>query len=85
MPFNPKKIGIFGSYSRGEHSNDSDIDILYQFDSKYSLFDLAGLQIELEEQLKKEVDLVEYTAIHPLLKDRILSDLKMIYELKEMK
>ena len=79
-PFNPKKIGIFGSYSRGENTNDSDIDILYLFDSKYSLFDLAGLQIELEEKLKKDVDLVEYTAIHPLLKEKILKDLKMVYE-----
>ncbi|MGC4128117.1 MAG: nucleotidyltransferase family protein [Bergeyella sp.] len=79
-PFNPIKIGIFGSFARGENTDESDIDILYQFDSRYSLFDLAGLQIELQEKLNKEVDLVEFTAIHPLLKDRILSDSKIVYE-----
>jgi predicted nucleotidyltransferase len=79
-PFKPSKIGIFGSYSRGENTEESDIDILYSFDSKYSLFDLAGLQMELQDKLHKEVDLVEFTAIHPRLKARILNDAKIVYE-----
>lgn len=79
-PFKPTKIGIFGSYSRGENTADSDVDILYSFNSKYSLFDLVGLQLELQEKLKKEVDLVEFTAIHPQLKTRILNDAKIVYE-----
>lgn len=80
MPFKPIKIGIFGSYSRGEETKDSDLDILYSFDSKYSLFDLLGIQFELENKLKKEVDLVEFTAIHPKLKTKILNDAKIVYE-----
>lgn len=79
-PFNPTKIGIFGSYSRGENTSESDIDILYSFESKYNLFDLVGLQLELEEKLQTEVDLVEFTAIHPRLEARILNDTKIVYE-----
>ena len=79
-PFRPSKIGIFGSYSRGENTQDSDIDILYSFNSKYNLFDLVGLQIELQEKLQKEVDLVEFTAIHPKLQNRILNEAKIVYE-----
>ena len=79
-PYNPTKIGIFGSYSRGENTENSDIDILYSFNFKYSLFDLAGLQIDLQERLNKEVDLVEYSAIHPKLSEKILFDEKVIYE-----
>lgn len=79
QPYKPVKIGVFGSYARGENHEGSDVDILYQFDSKYSLFDLAGLQMELESKLLKDVDLVEFTAIHPLLKNRILKDVKIIY------
>ena len=79
-PFNPNKIGIFGSYSRDENTEESDIDILYSFDSKYSLFDLAGLQMELQEKLHKGVDLVEFSAIHPRLKAQILNDAKIVYE-----
>lgn len=78
-PFNPVKIGIFGSVARNESASGSDIDILYDFDSKYSLFDLGGLQVQLQEALKKEVDLVAFSHIHPLLKDRILSEVKIVY------
>jgi predicted nucleotidyltransferase len=78
-PFNPSKIGIFGSAARGENTAESDIDIVYEFKSQYNLFDLGGLQVELEEALGKEVDLIEINCIHPLLKDHILSDVKMVY------
>lgn len=67
-PFKPTKIGIFGSVARNEASDQSDIDILYSFASKYSLFDLVGLQIKLQEALNKDVDLVEFSTIHPKLK-----------------
>lgn len=77
--FKPTKIGIFGSAARGEDTPNSDIDILYDFDTKYSLFDLGGLLVELEEALGKKVDLVSFSAIHPLLRDRILSEAKIVY------
>jgi len=43
---------------------------------------LAGLQIKLQELLKKNVDVVEFIAIHPGLKDRILTDAKIFYGAK---
>ena len=79
-PFKPTKIGVFRSYSRGENTENSDIDILYSFNSKYNLFDLVGLQFELQEKLQKAVDLVEFTAIHPRLQNRILNEAKIIYK-----
>ncbi|MDD2300099.1 MAG: nucleotidyltransferase family protein [Fermentimonas sp.] len=79
-PHNPVMIGVFGSFARGDNTINSDIDILYQFDSKYSLFDLADIKFELEKKLNRDVDLVELTAIHPLMRDRILSDTKIVYE-----
>jgi len=80
-PYNPTKIGIFGSVARNEDKENSDIDILYSFNSIYTLFDLAGIQIELEEKLNKEVDLVEYSTINHRLKETILLDSKLIYGL----
>ncbi|MCX6720843.1 MAG: nucleotidyltransferase family protein [Candidatus Staskawiczbacteria bacterium] len=70
-----KRASIFGSYARGEQKKKSDVDILieYRNDDK-SLFDLAELQIELEEKLKKKVDLGEYSNIRPQIKDRILNE-----------
>ncbi len=69
------KAGIFGSYARGEATKKSDVDILIKVKAKkFSLFDLAGLEIELEEKLGKKVDLLTYNSIHPLLKERILKE-----------
>jgi len=68
-----KKAGIFGSYARGEQRKNSDIDILIQRPKKMSLFDLTGLEMILEEKLKKKVDLLTYNSINHLLKERILN------------
>ena len=67
-----KKAGIFGSYSVGENTRNSDIDILVQT-SRPMGFEFAGMQIDLSEALNKKVDLVTYKYIHPKLKDRILN------------
>lgn len=68
------KAGIFGSYARGEERKRSDIDILIQFKGRKSLLDLAHLELELEDELGKKVDLLTYNSIYPPLKDRILKD-----------
>lgn len=78
-PFNPTKIGIFGSVARNGTSKDSDIDILYHFKDTIGLFKLIGLQQELQEKLNKKVDLVSEKYVHPKLKPYILKDLKVIY------
>jgi len=69
------KAGIFGSYARGEAKKRSDIDILIQVKKgKFSLFDLIGLQQELEEHLGKKVDLLTYKGLSPYLKNYILKE-----------
>jgi len=73
-----KRAAIFGSFVRGEQKKDSDIDILVEFDGKKSLLDLVGLKIELEEILGRKVDVLTYNSLHPLLRDRILQEQKVI-------
>jgi len=70
------KAGIFGSYARGQATKRSDIDILIEVKKrkKFSLIDLVGLEQELEEKLKKKVDLLTYNGINHLLKEMILSE-----------
>lgn len=68
------RSSIFGSYARGDEGGNSDIDILIEPPKKMSLFDLAGLKLDLEEVLGREVDVITYNSIHPLLKDYILKD-----------
>lgn len=78
--FDVVRAGIFGSYARGEQRKDSDIDILVEFKGKKSLFDLVELKSALEEELKKNIDLLTYNSINRLLKDRILSEEVRIYD-----
>lgn len=69
------KAGIFGSHARGEAKKRSDIDMLIQVKKrKFSLFDLVGLQQDLEKILGKKVDLLTYKGLSPYLKDYILKD-----------
>ena len=67
------RAGIFGSYARGEQKKNSDIDILI-LPPKGIGFRFVGIQLELEEKLKRKVDLVSYNGISPYLKKYILKD-----------
>lgn len=69
-----RRAGIFGSVVRGEAREDSDIDILVDIESDMSLLDFIGLKLEIEEALGREIDLVEYSTIKPLLRERILGE-----------
>jgi hypothetical protein len=68
------RSSLFGSCVRGENREDSDIDMLVDFPRGKGLFEFVGLQFQLEDALKKKVDLVEYESLHPLLKERILAE-----------
>ncbi len=69
-----KKAALFGSYVSGDNTKDSDIDILVDLPEHATLIDLVGIKQDLEEKLKRNVDVVEYAGIHPLLKDSILTN-----------
>jgi uncharacterized protein len=67
---------------RDDFNAGSDIDILISFASgtQISLFDLAQMQIELEELFKRPVDLVEKEGLsNPFRKREILNTVKVIY------
>jgi predicted nucleotidyltransferase len=67
-----KKAALFGSIVRDDAREDSDIDLLVEFEPGKSLLDLVRLKLELENLLGRKVDIVTYRSLHPLLKDRIL-------------
>ena len=71
--FKVRDIGIFGSYSRGEESEESDVDILVTFYEPIG-WEFIDLQEFLEEILGKRVDLVTAGALKPQLKDKILRE-----------
>lgn len=68
------KIGIFGSFARGEATNTSDVDILVEFSRPVDLFHFIALQDRLAEILGRKVDLATPRALKPLIKDQILRE-----------
>jgi uncharacterized protein len=71
----PTLVGVFGSYARGEESENSDIDILIDFDIKVDLLELIGMEQELSELLGVKVDLITVRSLNNSLKPYIESDL----------
>ena len=72
--FGVNKVGVFGSHSRGDATNASDIDILVGFEQPVDIFTFIELKLHLEAVLKRKVDLVTGKALKPIIKDRILSE-----------
>ena len=70
-----KRIGIFGSFSRGEEKEGSDIDILVEFEKGRKTFDnYMDLKFFLVDLFHRKVDLVTVEALKPQLKDSILKE-----------
>jgi len=69
-----KRASFFGSIVRGQMTDESDVDLLVEFEGKKSLLDIAHLKNELEDALDRRVDVLTFRSIHPRLKDRILAE-----------
>ena len=75
-----RKIGLFGSYARGDQRPGSDLDLLVDFTDRKSLLTLVRIERELSEHLGIKVDLLTEQAISPYLIERVKSELKVIYQ-----
>ena len=75
--YNVSKIGYFGSFSRNEQTEESDIDILVEFSKPigWDFFDLKDL---LEKELGVKVDLVSTKALRKQLRDSILDQTQYV-------
>lgn len=78
--FGIKFVGLFGSFSRDEAKDSSDIDILYHLEEnkKLSMFKYLKLNSLLEEFFNRKVDLVRDETIKPYIKNHIEKDLILI-------
>ena len=71
-----ERVGIFGSYIRGEAKPDSDIDILIDVasDSALTLFSLVEIEQRLSERLNNKIDIAIKSDLNPYISERILSE-----------
>ena len=74
-PYNLKSVGVFGSFSRNEEKETSDIDLLVEFEESPNLLELIGLEQKLSDLLSRKVDLVIKKSLSPVLSDYVERDL----------
>lgn len=72
------RVGIFGSYVRGEQQTASDLDVLIDYDDAPSLLTLIELEDYLSDMMGIRVDLVTMNGIKRQLKDQILNEVEYI-------
>jgi predicted nucleotidyltransferase len=76
------RLSVFGSAIRDDFREDSDIDLLVEFEpsARYSLIDLVYLKTELERILGRPVDIVEPAALtNPYRRKHILETAQLLY------
>ena len=81
-----RKAWLFGSFSRGEETAQSDVDILVEFDRSgkpVTLLTYARMWRELEERLGRNVDLVEDGTLKSYAVESANHDKRLIYERKD--
>jgi predicted nucleotidyltransferase len=67
-------VRVFGSVARGEADETSDIDFLVDMEPRRSLFDLGGLQYDLQALLGCPVDVVTERGLKARIRDRVLKE-----------
>ena len=78
--FKVKTIGVFGSYARGEQKQNSDVDVLVEFEQPVGLFEFMALENFLSDLLGIKVDLVSKKALKPHIGKQILQEVIMIWK-----
>jgi predicted nucleotidyltransferase len=74
VKYGARNVRVFGSVARGEADEQSDIDLLVEFEPNRSLLDHAGLWVELQELLGVKVDVVSERGLKPRIRQRVLQE-----------
>ncbi len=72
--FGVTRVRVFGSWARGEAGDDSDLDLIVDAPGGTTLWDLVGIQQELEKLLGIKVEVFTEGDLHPRLKEQILTE-----------
>ena len=69
-----RRVRVFGSFARGDASEESDLDLLIEAGPCTPPWFPGGLLVDLEEVLGRRVDVAEENTLHPLIRDRVLHE-----------
>jgi len=66
-------VRVFGSMSRGDGNNNSDVDLLVTLAPGTSALALGGLLMDAQDLLGRRVDVVTEAGLHPALRERVMA------------
>ena len=67
------EVRVFGSMSRGDGSESSDVDLLVTLPPGVSALALGGLLLDAQDLLGRRVDVVTEASLHPALRERVVA------------
>lgn len=74
-----RKLGLFGSFVRGEQTLESDVDLLVEFEPERKTFDnFMQLVFLLEDSLERPVELVTPESLSPYLRPHIIEEVEYV-------
>lgn len=77
--FGVKRLGLFGSFARGQQSDGSDVDLLVEFETGRKTFDsFIQLAFLLEDLLGRRVELITPESLSPHIGPHILKEVKYV-------
>jgi hypothetical protein len=76
--FGVTRLGLVGSYARGEAGAESDIDIVVNLQSANTFRSFFGLLHFLQDNLHVPIDLVTEASLKPIIKESILKDIRYV-------
>jgi predicted nucleotidyltransferase len=71
-------VRVFGSAARGEARADSDVDFLVNMEAGRSLLDLGGLLMDLQDLLRRDVDVVTEAGLRERIRQRVLAEARLL-------
>jgi len=75
------RASLFGSLARGDFTDESDVDLLVEFDETRPIgFYAFSLDLALEAAVGRKVDVVQEKLMYDFIKENIAEDLELIYE-----
>ena len=70
-----RRVRVFGSYyARGSELPPSDIDLLVELEPGRSLLDVIAIKQEIEDLVRKKVDVVTEAALSPYIREEVLRE-----------
>ena len=76
--FGVTRIGLFGSYARGEAREDSDIDIAVELEGDRLFRKFFALELFLKSNLQKDIDLGIESTLKAIVRERVAKEIQYV-------